>query len=109
MADVKISQLPAATTPLAGTEQIPLVQSSTTKQITVSNLLTSANLGTPTAIDLTNATNVPVDEATGILPVANGGTGADNSVDALNNLGAYPATNASGYTSNTGKIGRAHV
>lgn len=75
MADVKISQLPAATTPLAGTEQIPLVQSSTTKQITVSNLLTAANLGTPTAINLTNATNVPVDEATGILPVANGGNG----------------------------------
>ena len=75
MADVKISQLPAATTPLAGTEQIPLVQSSTTKQVTVSNLLTAANLGTPTAINLTNATNVPVDEATGILPVANGGNG----------------------------------
>ena len=75
MADVKISQLPAATTPLAGTEQIPLVQSSTTKQITVSNLLTAANLGTPTAINLTNATNVPVNQATGVLPVANGGNG----------------------------------
>jgi len=75
LADVKISQLPAATTPLAGTEQIPLVQSSTTKQITVSNLLTAANLGTPTAINLTNATNVPVNQATGILPVANGGNG----------------------------------
>ena len=75
MADVKISQLPAATTPLAGTEQIPLVQSSTTKQVTVSNLLTAANLGTPTAINLTNATNVPVNQATGILPVANGGSG----------------------------------
>ena len=75
MADVKISQLPAATTPLAGTEQIPLVQSSTTKQITVSNLLTAANLGTPTAINLTNATNVPVNQATGVLPVANGGSG----------------------------------
>ena len=75
MADVKISQLPAATTPLAGTEQIPLVQSSTTKQITVSNLLTAANLGTPTAINLTNATNVPVNQATGVLPVVNGGNG----------------------------------
>lgn len=75
MADVKISQLPAATTPLAGTEEIPLVQGSTTKQVTVSNLLTAANLGTPTAINLTNATNVPVNQATGILPVANGGNG----------------------------------
>jgi hypothetical protein len=75
MADVKISQLPAATTPLAGTEQIPLVQSSTTKQVTVSNLLTAANLGTPTAINLTNATNVPVNQAIGILAVSHGGTG----------------------------------
>jgi len=75
LADVKISQLPAATTPLAGTEQIPLVQSSTTKQVTVSNLLTAANLGTPTAINLTNATAVPVNQATGILPVVNGGNG----------------------------------
>jgi hypothetical protein len=75
MADVKISQLPAATTPLAGTEQIPLVQSSTTKQVTVSNLLTTANLGTPTAINLTNATNVPVAQATGLLAVSHGGTG----------------------------------
>ena len=75
MADVKISQLPAASTPLAGTEEIPLVQSSTTKKITVSNLLTSANLGTPTAINLANATNVPMAQASGILPVVNGGTG----------------------------------
>lgn len=75
MADVKISELPSASTPLAGTEQIPLVQSSTTKKITVSNLLTSANLGTPTAVNLTNATNVPMAQAFGILPVVNGGTG----------------------------------
>ena len=75
MADVKISQLPAAITPLAGTEEIPLVQSTTTKKVTVSGLLTTANLGTPTAINLTNATNVPVNQATGVLPVVNGGTG----------------------------------
>ncbi|CAB5194726.1 Intramolecular chaperone auto-processing domain containing protein [uncultured Caudovirales phage] len=75
MADVKISELPAASTPLAGTEQIPLVQDATTKQVTVSNLLTSANLGTPSAINLANATNVPMDEASGVLAVANGGTG----------------------------------
>ena len=75
MADVKISELPAASTPLAGTEQIPLVQDATTKQITVSNLLTSANLGTPSAINLANATNVPMDEASGVLAVANGGSG----------------------------------
>jgi hypothetical protein len=38
MADKKISQLTGATTPLAGTEEVPLVQSSTTKKVTVANL-----------------------------------------------------------------------
>jgi len=38
MADVKISGLPASTTPLAGTEVLPIVQSSTTKQVSVNNL-----------------------------------------------------------------------
>jgi len=38
MPDVKISALPAATTPLAGTEVLPIVQSSTTRQVSVANL-----------------------------------------------------------------------
>jgi hypothetical protein len=38
MADAKISALPASTTPLAGTEVLPIVQSSTTKQVSVANL-----------------------------------------------------------------------
>lgn len=38
MADTKISALPASTTPLAGTEVLPIVQSGTTKQVSVANL-----------------------------------------------------------------------
>ena len=38
MADVKISALPASTLALAGTEVLPIVQSSTTKQVSVANL-----------------------------------------------------------------------
>ena len=38
MADTKISGLPASTTPLAGTEVLPIVQSGTTKQVSVANL-----------------------------------------------------------------------
>ena len=38
MADKKISQLDSVTTPLAGTETLPVVQSSTTKKVTVANL-----------------------------------------------------------------------
>lgn len=38
MADLKISQLPAATTPLAGTEVLPIVQSGSTVQVSVNNM-----------------------------------------------------------------------
>jgi hypothetical protein len=61
MADLKISALTVAATPLAGTEVLPIVQSSTTKQVSVANLtagravsmqsITANNtgLGTPVA------------------------------------------------------------
>jgi hypothetical protein len=38
MADTKISALPASTLPLAGTEVLPIVQSSTTKKVAVDDL-----------------------------------------------------------------------
>jgi hypothetical protein len=46
MADVKISGLPASTTPLAGTEVLPLVQSGTTKQVSVANLTAGRSVAT---------------------------------------------------------------
>lgn len=39
-----------------------------------------------------------------LVPVANGGTGATTAAGALTNLGAYAASNPSGYTSNTGTV-----
>jgi len=50
MADLKISALTAATTPLAGTEVLPIVQSSTTKKVstddlTVKNIRSNATSG----------------------------------------------------------------
>jgi hypothetical protein len=39
MSDKKISQLDAATTPLAGSEQVPLVQTGVTKKTTVDDLI----------------------------------------------------------------------
>ena len=38
MADTKISALPSSTVPLAGTEVLPIVQSGSTKQVSVANL-----------------------------------------------------------------------
>ena len=40
----------------------------------------------------------------GTLPIANGGTGATTAAGALSSLGAYAASNPSGYTSNTGTV-----
>jgi hypothetical protein len=47
MADAKISALPAATTPLTGTELVPIVQGGITKQVTQQNFLSGSN---PTSI-----------------------------------------------------------
>jgi len=63
MADVKISQLPASTTPLDGTEVLPIVQSATTKQVSIANV-TAGRAVSALSMTLTNA-----------LPVTSGGTG----------------------------------
>lgn len=43
-------------------------------------------------------------EVAGTLPIANGGTNATTAAAALTSLGAYPATNPSGYTANVGTV-----
>jgi len=57
MADLKISQLPAATTPLAGSEVLPIVQSGTTKQVSIDNLTAGktvlASIVTATTVNAT--------------------------------------------------------
>jgi hypothetical protein len=45
MADTKISALTAATTPLAGTEVLPIVQGGITKQVSVANLTAGRPIG----------------------------------------------------------------
>lgn len=56
MADVKISALPAATTPLAGTEVLPIVQSGVTAKVAVSNL-TAGRSVSATAVAITGSTS----------------------------------------------------
>lgn len=45
-----------------------------------------------------------INAGTSILAVSNGGTGASSAASALTNLGAYPSSNPSGYTNNTGTV-----
>jgi hypothetical protein len=92
MADVKISNLPASTTPLAGTEVLPVVQSGVTKQVSIANLTAgraiSATVLTSTVaigtapLVVTSTTNVAnlnassLNGATFAAPGAIGGTTA---------------------------------
>jgi hypothetical protein len=88
MADLKISQLPAATVPLAGTEVLPIVQSGATVQVSVANL-TAGRAVSASSLSLTSA-----------LPVASGGTNATTaSITSFNNITGYTASGATGTTS----------
>jgi hypothetical protein len=66
MADTKISALPASTTPLAGTEVLPIVQGGVTRQVSVANLTTGR------AISATQLTL-----STGNLVIGTAGKGID--------------------------------
>lgn len=71
MADKKISQLPAATTPLAGTELLPVVQGGVTDQTSVANLTAGRAVS---AAELTLST--------GNLVIGTSGKGVDFSATA---------------------------
>ena len=58
MADKKISQLTAATTPLAGTEVLPIVQSGSTVKVSIANVTAGRDVGTA---GLTSTGNVSFD------------------------------------------------
>ena len=73
MADSKISALPPSTTPLAGTEVLPIVQSSTTKQVSVANL-TAGRAISATELTLTTG-NLIVASGQGIDFSATSGAG----------------------------------
>jgi len=54
MADLKISALPASTTPLAGTEVLPIVQSGTTKQVSIDNVTAGRTVNANKFVATTN-------------------------------------------------------
>jgi hypothetical protein len=82
MADSKISALPASTTPLAGTEVLPIVQSSTTKQVSVANLTAGRDIAatslTTAAVQATNSGGLALKNSGGTTQILLGGGGGDN-------------------------------
>jgi hypothetical protein len=75
MADAKISALTAASTPLAGTEVLPIVQSGTTKKVAVSSLTAGRAVSTG-VLTVVNGTNpyieMPDGTGTTYIQVASG-------------------------------------
>lgn len=99
MADVKISALPAASTPLAGTELVPIVQSGVTEQVTVANLTAGRTVAASTV-------NVDANTASAAVRVTQTGAGNALVVEDSTNPDATPfVVDASGkvvvgYTAN---------
>jgi len=79
MADLKISQLTSATTPLAGTEVLPIVQSSSTKKVSVADL-TAGRAISATQLTLTTG-NLIVANGQGVDFSATPGTGTSELLD----------------------------
>ena len=68
MADSKISALPSASTPLAGTEVLPIVKSGVTDQVSVANL-TAGRAVTGTSFKATSSVGVGTDPGVGLYAV----------------------------------------
>ena len=66
MADSKISALPASTVPLAGTEVLAIVQSSTTKQVSVANLTAGRAISALSIATTTGATFATTSGSVGV-------------------------------------------
>lgn len=79
MADLKISQLPNASVPLAGTEVLPIVQAGVTDKVTVDNLLARLTAAPPAI-----GTTTPAAGSFTTLAASGNVTLGDASTDTLN-------------------------
>lgn len=99
MSDKKISQLTSASTPLTGAEEVPVVQSGTTKKVSVTNLIN----GKP--IDITGASGITSFTGTTKLGVAvRGSTAADDysGIDFYGNSQTNPTARIAVLTTGSG-------
>ena len=94
MADVKISGLPASTTPLAGTEVLPIVQGTTTKKVAVSDLTAGRAVS---ALSLTSTNNASINTLTVGLGTGNVATTTAVGYQALNATNTGANNSAFGY------------
>ena len=116
MADTKISALPVSTTPLAGTEVLPIVQSSSTVQVSVANLTAGRAVATG-ALTVTGAATVSTTlGVTGTISGTgysfSGSAPADSlALDSSGNLlvGKTSATGTSGVGTFVSNVGRVNV
>jgi hypothetical protein len=97
MADTKISALPASTTPLAGTEVLPIVQSGATKQVSVANLTTGRAISA-TAVTASTGNFIVGTSGQGIDFSATPGTGTSELLADYEEGTWTPALQATGYT-----------
>jgi hypothetical protein len=96
MADTKISALTASTTPLAGTEVLPIVQGGVTKKVSVADL-TAGRAISATQVTLTTG-NLIVADNQGVDFSATPGTGTSELLDDYEE-GIFSPTISSGITS----------
>ncbi len=82
MADVKISGLPASTTPLAGTEVLPIVQGGATKQVSIANV-TAGRAVSAASLALTTTPLAVGSGGTGLTTLTAGRIPYGNGVNAL--------------------------
>ena len=99
MADLKISALTAATTPLAGTEVLPIVQGGVTTKVSVSDL-TAGRAVTATSVNKV-AITAPATAST--LTIADGKTLAVND-NATLGTGGLTLGNSGGFTAAASKV-----
>lgn len=117
MSDKKISQLTAATTPLAGTETLPIVQGGQTVKVSAQSIANLAPAELPSQSGNANkylqtngttaswdAVNISTADITGTLPIANGGTGQTSAANAINALLPSQASQSGKYLTTNGSV-----
>jgi hypothetical protein len=107
MADVKISALPLASTPLTGTEVLPIVQSATTDQVTVANL-TAGRAVSASSLTLTTTPLAVGSGGTGLSTLTAGYIPYGNGTSAFNSSSGFTFVGVNLQQDNTGTARTTH-